>query len=342
MLELNCFGTNYIGIRGDCDETEPTSGLYINDLPGISLKLASHLADEEVTGVTLIRRFEQQAIRMVWNNVKTKLSKNIILSKVVSQLVTDRFEPDSDEVDWLAPVAANVGIEVEKNDYDPYTSLRVNYVDIRANTTATGEVLTITDGPVVKTYNFDIQAGKPVRIFTNYEACTDEVRITVNGTNLALENLLTNRGRNCGSCGDRCSSCACNECISVNGWDGAKEVTQAYGIIANVSCVCTQSPILCSLQQEIAEAVQMKLGVLLMMERLASSRVNYLVQNGKEEAKTMLMSWQGGIDLEAGIETKSEYWRLISQIAESIKNSLLHQTSACIACGKVRAVETLP
>jgi hypothetical protein len=61
---IDCFPTkNYIGIRGDCDGETPESGLYINDLAGITLKLAASSATEEdVRGIDMLRRLETLAI----------------------------------------------------------------------------------------------------------------------------------------------------------------------------------------------------------------------------------------------------------------------------------------
>lgn len=339
MINLNCIGTNYIGIRGDCDSSEPTSGLYINDLPGMSLKLASSLADEQqVTGVQLIRDFEKQAVRMVWNDIQAKLAKTIILKRVTDQFVTGYY--DYDTPDYLAPVAAEVGLQLKKLDYDPYTGIRINYVEVRANTTASGQTLKIIEGANTTSYTFDIQAGIPVRVYTNYASAGGEIRIVVDATALELEDVNVGGGNNTSCINDHC--CRFGECADVWGWDGTKETSQSYGIIANISCECSQEQILCAYSDMIAPAVQMKLAILIMLERLASSRVNYLVQNNDESAREMLLAWNGGVNLHSGIETPSAYWRLVGQIAASIKASITNQNSACVSCGKIRAIESLP
>jgi hypothetical protein len=339
MINLDCIGTNYIGIRGDCDNTEPTSGLYINDLPGMSLKLASSLADEQqVTGVQMIRQFEQQALRMVWSDIRSKLSKTIIIQRVTDMFVTGYFDYDTPV--YLAPVAAEVGLQLKKLDYDPYTNIRINYVEVRANTTASGLTLKITEGANVTPFTFDIQAGIPTRVYTNYAASGGEVRITVDATALELEDISIGGG-NSTACVDSCR-CRFGDCAEVWGWDGTQETSQGYGLVANISCECSQEQFLCAYSDMIAPAVQMKLAILIMLERIASNRINYIVQNGKESAEQMLLAWQGGINLHSGIETPSEYFRIVSQISDSIKNSLTHQNSACISCGKIRAIESLP
>ena len=61
---MSCL-TDYIGLSG-CGATSPASGLFINSLPGISLKSVEMLADAE-----------QQNFIGVWNDVKTRAIKRL-------------------------------------------------------------------------------------------------------------------------------------------------------------------------------------------------------------------------------------------------------------------------
>ena len=63
---MSCWN-NVIGIRGLCDPAvEPISGLYINDLTGISLAdLDSGVNEEDKTAYTLIQRKIDQAANML-------------------------------------------------------------------------------------------------------------------------------------------------------------------------------------------------------------------------------------------------------------------------------------
>lgn len=340
-LNLDCFGTNYIGIRNDCDNTTPTSCLYINDLPGISLKKAALLTDSDTpTGVGLIRQFEQQAIRQVWIDLQNKLTEKVQFNKVVDQRQIGCFDNDDDET-YLPVVAAQVGMKVQKVDCDPYTSIKINFVEIKADSTVLGKTLTITDGCTVQTYTFDIQACQSVKIYTNYTAQSKDVFITVDASDLELADLNTRSGSgNCNSCSPL--GCSCETCMTSSGWDGTNEVSQGYGIIANVSCVCTGTEFLCSIQNEIAMAVQMRIGILLMQELLVSTRCNFFVQNTKEAAASLLALWMGGDNNDMGVTVKSEYWRILNQIAMGLRSNLQTINSSCVKCGTIRAIEALP
>jgi len=337
-MNLDCFGSNYIGIRGDCITDAPSSGLFINDLAGVSLKLAAKLADEEtLKGSELLRRIEGQAIRDVWSEVKSKLAQHYELSKSIEQMQTGRYIYDQPTI-YLPFQAGDVGVVVDKTDCDDYTAIRINSVTIRANSTQTNKTLTITDGCTVKTYSFNIAACQPVKINTNFTAQTGRVIVTVDATDLELENNST--FVDCG-CRNGCS-CSRGGCLSVRGWDGIKEVGQSYGFILNASCVCDDSLFACALQDDMAGLVQLKMGVLLMQDLLTTKRANFMVKNSTDDAKSMLMLWIGGIDNASGVQFKGEYWGKLAEVVRSIRHTFQGIRSKCVSCGQIKIQSSIP
>ena len=57
---MDCL-SDYIGVRGGCGTTVPPSSLYVNDLPGISFRQISSLADTQ-----------QQTFTGVWQDIQTR------------------------------------------------------------------------------------------------------------------------------------------------------------------------------------------------------------------------------------------------------------------------------
>lgn len=337
MINTTCFGTNYIGIRGECDGETPTSGLYINDLPGVTLKLAASLATEEsIQGITVLRRYEQQAIQSVWVDVQSKL-ETVVVGQVIETRQIGLHRNDLTTIQYLPLQAANVGLLINKSDCDPYTNLQINYVDIRSNSTVANKVLTLTDGSIVKTFTYDSVAGLVQRIYIGYEAVTGSVLLTVDASDLLLEDMSIGNGCSCSN------SCKCSEygCLLVYGWNGAERAYNANGMTVNASCVCSGSQILCSLKGALGILVQMKIGILLMMDLLTSKRSNYYVQNSKEDAQNLLLFWNGGINQATGMEYKSEYWRTVGMVAGAIKGSLMNN-SKCVKCTGTKIVTKIP
>lgn len=66
---------NYIGIRG-CSEEEPESGLYINDVPGITTKSAANIVDSElISGTQLLENIINQSYIKVIDDIISGLGK---------------------------------------------------------------------------------------------------------------------------------------------------------------------------------------------------------------------------------------------------------------------------
>lgn len=341
MYNLSCIPNNYIGLRGSCLE-EPASGLYINDLPGISFRLLANLATEETQrAIKLVEDLQRQAIIQVWNDIRQNLSDRIAINKVLSQRQYGRHRFDITP-EYLAPVAADVGLVIEADDCDDLTAIRIDYIDIRTNSTVADKVLTITDGCTTKTYTFNAVSCQPVRIRTNFVAATGRVFVTVDASDLELEDNSINQTCGCDRyCYKSCDTCTVSGCgIEVDGWDGTKESGQAFGMVAKISCICSSSEMICQAQDDIALAVQMKMGVLIAQELATSKRCNFMVKNGKDDATDILLMILGGE--KDGVVYPGEYMTILEQTVKGIERVLTNKLSDCITCGGTRAVETIP
>ena len=340
MLSTTCFGLNYIGIRGECSPVPalPLSGLYVNDLSGVSLKLAANTADEEtITGVKLLRQIEQQAIRDVWVDVLSKLADNVSIGKVVDNRQIGAYDWTNDNPSFLPFGGASVGFFIEKTDCDDLTAIQVNWVDVRANTAVNGKVLTITDGCTTQTYTFNANDCQPVRIYTNYIAQTGRVFVTVDSTDIEL---LDNSIFNGCSCTSSCD-CAQFGCFSVTGWNGTAQTGQSYGMVSNISCICQDTELLCSLVDQVGPLVQMKMAILLMYDVLNSKRCNFMVMNSDEDADRMIQVWDLGMTIGDKVRP-GEYWRKLSQCVKGIQSSMKNINSRCVSCGTVKVVTAVP
>jgi hypothetical protein len=73
-MALDCL-TDFIGLAG-CQSSEPESGLYINSLPGITLKRVDSLADsEQITYVGVWKDVQQRAILRFRTQLMVQLNK---------------------------------------------------------------------------------------------------------------------------------------------------------------------------------------------------------------------------------------------------------------------------
>lgn len=66
---------DYIGVKG-CDEDAPESGLYVNDVPGITTKLAANIVDTElISGERLLKSVRDRAYIAVVDDIISAIAK---------------------------------------------------------------------------------------------------------------------------------------------------------------------------------------------------------------------------------------------------------------------------
>lgn len=74
--------TDYIGLKA-CEETQPGSGLFINDLPGISNELLQAITDyESETYLETWRQLQQEAILLFRSSLLAELNKCYQINKM--------------------------------------------------------------------------------------------------------------------------------------------------------------------------------------------------------------------------------------------------------------------
>lgn len=136
-MPITCL-TDFIGFRGLCDTVAPASGLYINDLPNVSLGRMEAFADADA-----------ETFRDVWNKSYGRAQDNLKTDvlRVLDQVrkdqgrggirlktVLDNYHVGKmcDPVDTVVAAAELRGSYYEVTG-TPYMSLSIPYVDIYSN-----------------------------------------------------------------------------------------------------------------------------------------------------------------------------------------------------------------
>ena len=131
---MSCWN-NVIGVRGLCDpNVTPSSGLYINDLTGISMRdIDSGVNEEDKTAFTLIERKIDQAANMIQAESLAYLYNrwNYTTSSWDGQV---GFWPQSLQKLPQSAVFRGIGVRYRQADYIAVTltavNLLVNYTGI--------------------------------------------------------------------------------------------------------------------------------------------------------------------------------------------------------------------
>lgn len=122
----NCF-ENIIGIKGQCGTPEtPSSGLYIQDLPFIDLKVADSLLEHEDSNVAYI----QDRLNYAYNTVKNELAVKIApMWKRKSILEDSLMGYYTQDMQALSADAFYRGIKIRIEEH-PYLAFKLSGVSL--------------------------------------------------------------------------------------------------------------------------------------------------------------------------------------------------------------------
>ena len=95
---------DYIGVRGGCGTTVPPSSLYVNDLPGISFRQISSLADaQQQTFAGVWEDIQTRAIMRLADDVRADMSKRYKMNRLLDSINIPRGNLDRNNFSVLAP-----------------------------------------------------------------------------------------------------------------------------------------------------------------------------------------------------------------------------------------------
>lgn len=336
MSTFACFPSDYIPLRGACDAlSEESSGLYINDLPGLSFKLLASIADEEQkNAITAYNVSHENGLKRFNRDFKLALAelyqyKNIVSSNVFGALAAT----------YTASLGTKTyGKKIEKIDCrDRYQCLFIEYVEISVSQDVSID-LNIIDGCNTTSTTHALTCGKN-RILLNYEVLSDEVIISYDSTVDFTPDELYCEGL---------GSCGCNACSSygISGYPGYKttnvelsgasyiDSADENGLKIAASIRCSAQEIVCLFQEEAAEAIRYAIGIDILNQARFSDRINALIRTKKDDAAELLILWDGGDSAITGFKHKGEYHKTLAGVVMAARTFLKNETanSRCLDC----------
>lgn len=337
-----CIPDNYIGIRGECVGVEPASGLYINDLPGISLNRAAGATDENyLRGVDFLRANEKLAFELVKQDFKAGMARDFSMRTII-----DTFERKVSfgTGQYLALTSTNRYIQVRDILIDQLTKLRINRIDLYARNNYPGFTFNIIDGATTTTYNFDLTTGLN-SLPLSYVVQSGTAYIEYDASQVELWEPSHNGIYN------RCSEGCINDCsydlyIDVKYYTGAnltalQPVISRNGIAVYATLFCDLDSVFCQLVDTFKFAIWYRMGILIAEKYLSSDRSNPAVFAAKQDAQRLLTQWKGGVDTD-GFEVKSEYWKHFVSAYNQVKEYLKRTDSACFICDSTSTIHLIP
>jgi hypothetical protein len=342
MNKIDLFNKNkdcFVGLRYSANYTDPSSTVFINDLPGMSLKRFSSTASNEVhRGEDLFKQIHDEAIQDVINDFTSELSEYFNFNHTVARrkigLLGSTFGDVTKDI--------KRGVLFEKLKHSETQLLRVKSIGFVSDLDVDDCNFFVETAAGTTEYIFNVKAGRN-KILIDVESNEDFIYVyTTNCYNIANESIL---GCGCGSVCDNCSYCSGNYYARpyTEAVEGVKVFVDNNFMEYNISTVCDDSELICEFVPSLNFAVRMKIAIKIMTEVLISDGVHPMVRNSKEDARLLLTKWQGGTDFITGFEEKSEYKKLLETVTKKARNYTYQTGGVCVACNQdVKYFESTP
>jgi len=309
---VNCL-TDYIGLKG-CGATGiAPSGLFINDLPGITLKSFASIAEAEQNGFTGVwNDVQERAIRKLQGDIRAKLSQKYKLNEIIDSVNLGK-SVDSALTRPVFTSETYAGFIYETNeasdpDYirSPLTAPFVQelwlYVDgDLAGSTTDVKVFDLDSGEELWTKNITLIAGYNVikvnTTFNNapYSAsrrifCAYTIATSTDPVN-PYSSLINSNLNWVSCCGGRVMGATSGDITEGTGVT-ITEGTDSFGLSGIVGIRCGWNGLICNNKDIIATALWYACGIATMEEQILSNRVNTFTTTAIPRAKEALMYFE--------------------------------------------------
>jgi len=300
------FNLPFIGLRGSCDN-ESNSGLYINDLPGITLKSLAHLANEEqIRGENLFREKEKNAITKVKRDFLNLIQKDYTFQPILSTEIVMGNYGEFVDADCIGVKIENCKRETIEIDLQHLSIM----IDKDINTKL-----------IIKEDNKVTEINKVIPKNIDYRFAE---RLTTNaGTILIYLNLGTAKVSKIVNCGCDCTP-YCSDCVTMTPISvvGSTVTTLDYWPVSiKVVCRNTYEPLYCLYDKELAQAVLYQTGIEIMTELYVTDQINPIITNTKNDADKLLSLW-AGIKSEKMYPEDGEYYKSLFSVVLMAVNYL--------------------
>ena len=240
LNDIFCGTRTIIGIRNYAECSNPESDLFINDLPGISLKIASNVANEEIqTGNEVLKKCINTAIKKVFNDFNLQISPHFNFNAIVQTRDIDNF----DEATILPATGTERGLVI-KRWRSELAQIYIEQLYVKIDTTKKVDIKIYDGDTLAETIQVTLQANVINTFSVNKKFVSEKVKVLIENSGFGVYSNSVNNWNylECGTCNGNSG-----EGISIKGWDGSQEDNTMYGIGVKTSVRCYEENLLCSL-----------------------------------------------------------------------------------------------
>lgn len=307
-----------IGVKDYVTCENPESRMYINDLPGMSLKAASQIVPEQYENTAaFLRRCTTMAVQHVFDEFAAELNGYFNFANIIE---TREVKVYNTALNAVSDTERGIIVKRWRSE-----AARLFVENVYIKVAQAGNVtIKIIDGLTTTEYTATLVAGEnTVRV--DHKAESEQIKIVFNQSEFQTYDCTFNKSAGCNTC-----SGGKGKGIFITGWDGSGEVSNCYGVGVRVHAQCYEENILCSLLPKMYFLILYKSGILVLKERISTDRINHVAVFGKEKAEALLIEYEE--------EYKKKYQTLVKSAYEFLKNT----KGECIKCNGLRYVQATP
>jgi len=334
---MNCL-QDYIGLRG-CGASTPGSGLYVNDLPGISLKqIVSLTNEEEQTYLDLWAMIQRRAQQRFSLDVREAMGKHYKLKSLMQGINLGKQVGNNQTAAAFGYTKAGFIIQLnESKNYEyvqsPFNAIHIQqlffygaaseYANLYIYDIYTNQILwNKINVPLVEEWN-TIEVNQT---FNSQALAIYAVPSSIDGFATYYETEAPLNHQLPGCCDIRINGFYTDTAFTAFTNDILEsQSSNTYGISGIFNVVCTWDNLICNNKNIFARPLWYLMGIELLTEQLYSSKLNQFTTVNLQRAKELREEYQ------------VEYAKAVEQIAGGFNLDC----DCCIECaGAVQLRET--
>lgn len=284
---------NLIGISSDCDTVAPDSGQFVNDLPGITLKVGDQIANEEdESGVAALQKNIDHAQTKMLQDIRGFLSPKMKTRSIIENSTVGHYVQNINSNVVASAAGEYRGIFIDINDRN-YMSLHINSISLQLQDIVTTNIIisnAMNDG-AFDNHSVTTVAGQPTTVIINQDYPIIEQRLQLLVFyDASVSNSFTTSLHGSGGCSSCTGKTYRNRMIDFR----AVQMAQAQpafgfteqvlntssttgGISINYSLKCDVVPFVCNMAEALALPLKYKSAIEMIQELKLSQRMNPLV-----------------------------------------------------------------
>lgn len=325
---------NFIGISGRCGGPPSKSLMYIEDIPGFSIKNLSLIEGGKYLTVQEMLNAKLRIVGQELSEYIGGLLGEVYIENSVESLITKNFDEK-----YIGQDDGTPGLRIEKYP-TALSSIFIPYLYFKSAIEVQNLVITVTDGFNPQTFTIDAGAYQEVQIEVNYGTSQRKVDITYSSSvepsslgvapytcDISVYDDYYRRLEGCTPCSGHCP----HRYLKVHGLDfDGEESSKYYGIRADIQLVCNREKMVCLMINQNKLIPLYSVAVKVLDEIIWGDRFNFFAMQNKEQAK----------------ETKMELLSKISNLwainGPGILTMLQNSEKKCFHCTGYKYYEQIP